>query len=402
MASAANASSQPARHGLRRLPAEGLVSGVCAGIAASAGVDPVAVRIAFLLMTLVGGFGIAVYLLMWVITPADASTGAPGQRGRALVGSLRAALAASAFAFGILVVLRHIGLWPGDRVAGPAILALGGLALVWRQTPAGVGGAPGQHARLRRAGRVGAFILGPLLIAAAVLTLLHAMGTVHDEAHAFIGGTVLFVALTLVFGPWCLRLVRSLADERAHRIREQERAEVAAHLHDSVLQTLALIQKRATDPREVSALARRQERELRHWLFEPNARDVETSLAAALTRAAEEIEELHGVPIEVVTVGDAPLDGRLGALVKAAREAMSNAARFAGAERVDLYAECGDDRVEAFVRDRGAGFELDAVPADRRGVRECIVARMQRHGGRATINSVPGAGTEVELVVELA
>jgi signal transduction histidine kinase len=192
--------------------------------------------------------------------------------------------------------------------------------------------------------------------------------------------------------------VRGLAAERAERVRSQERAELAAHLHDSVLQTLALMQKRADDPREVAALARRQERELRAWLN--GRRPDEASLAAALEAAAQEVEDDHGVPIDVVTVGDVPLGERSAALVAAAREALVNASKFAGPEPISLYAEVEGDRIEAFVRDRGPGFDPAAVPEDRRGVRESIVGRMERHGGRATVHAAPGQGTEVELVME--
>jgi signal transduction histidine kinase len=175
---------------------------------------------------------------------------------------------------------------------------------------------------------------------------------------------------------------------------------VAAHLHDSVLQTLALIQKRATDPREVAGLARRQERELRSWLGERPTAEAGESIAAALERAAADVEERHRVPIEVVTVGDGPMEGRLEALVGAAREAMTNAAKFAGAERVDLYAEVDHGRAEVFIRDRGVGFDTEGIPADRRGLRDSIIGRMERHQGRVSITSELGAGTEVELVME--
>jgi signal transduction histidine kinase len=171
---------------------------------------------------------------------------------------------------------------------------------------------------------------------------------------------------------------------------------VAAHLHDSVLQTLALIQRRASDPAEVAALARRQERDLRAWL-NADATAAADTLHGALVRAATEIEEQHGVEIEVVCVGDRPLDDDTAALAAAAREAIVNAAKFAGAGRIDVYAEASEERAEVFVRDRGAGFDVDAVPADRRGVRDSIVGRMERHGGHAHVRSTPGAGTEVEL-----
>jgi len=209
---------------------------------------------------------------------------------------------------------------------------------------------------------------------------------------------VVFVGTVLVFGPWWVQLSRALTAERAARIRSQERAEVAAHLHDSVLQTLALIQRRADDPREVAQLARRQERELRAWLNEESATGAE-SLVAALRDVAAEVEARHGVAVEVVGVGDCPVDERLAAVVAAAREAMSNAARFSGAERIDVYLEVDDERVEVFVRDRGAGFDRAAVPDDRRGLRESIEGRMTRHGGTARVVTAPGEGTEVELAV---
>ncbi len=207
------------------------------------------------------------------------------------------------------------------------------------------------------------------------------------------------VAALLIL-PLFARLVRSLASERSARIREQERAELAAHLHDSVLQTLALIQKRAEDPREVASLARHQERDLRRWLFERPGEVGGDSVRAALQRAVGEVEELQRVPIEAVIVGDQPLDARLDALVPAAREALTNAAKFAGTDRIDLYAEIDERRVEVFVRDRGCGFDLDQMPDDRRGVRDSIVGRVERHGGRVAIRTAPGEGTEVQLTME--
>ena len=213
---------------------------------------------------------------------------------------------------------------------------------------------------------------------------------------------VVLVAGALILAPWWIRLVRGLADERAERIRSQERAELAAHLHDSVLQTLALMQRRAENPREVAGLARRQERELRAWLNGGRPLGERGTLAAALELAAAEVEEDHGVAVDVVTVGDCPLDPGAEALVAATREAVVNAAKFAGPEPVSVYAEVGEERVEVFVRDRGPGFDPDAVPEDRRGVRESIVGRMRRHGGDAVVHTGVGAGTEVELRLERA
>jgi signal transduction histidine kinase len=296
----------------------------------------------------------------------------------------------------------------GEALVWPLVLGACGLALVWRPTVAVADGEdPGgkltPRGILRRARRIDAprLIVGGLLVAFASAALLHTVGVLHSLGSAV--GAVAIVATLLGLGlaPWVLRLVRSLSSERAARIREQERAELGAHLHDSVLQTLALIQKRAEDPREVAGLARRQERELRRWLLEGPEHGEHDSVAGALERAAAEVEELHRVPIEVVTVGDGPMTGHLEAIVQAAREAMTNAAKFAGSERVDLYAEVEADRVEVFVRDRGVGFDPHAIPADRRGVRDSIIARMERHHGRAGVHSTPGEGTEVELVMDL-
>jgi signal transduction histidine kinase len=209
------------------------------------------------------------------------------------------------------------------------------------------------------------------------------------------------VIIVLVFAPRWLRNSRAVAAERARQARIEERAEVAEMVHDSVLQTLALIQSRADDPAEVKALARTQERDLRARLFgerDPDERPA--SIAAALRTVAAEVEDAHRVKIEVVTVGDGPLDERTTALVAAAREALFNAARHAPDARVSLFSEVGDGRVAAYVRDRGPGFDLEAVPTDRRGVTDSIVARMVRHGGHAAVRTAPGGGCEVELVLE--
>jgi signal transduction histidine kinase len=215
-----------------------------------------------------------------------------------------------------------------------------------------------------------------------------------------LAAVAVMIVLGVIFAPWIVRLVRSLTHERAQRIRSQERAEVAAHLHDSVLQTLAMVQRRAGDPREVATLARRQERELRAWLADRPRPGQGSRLGAALEAAAAEVEEGHGVPVELVTVGDRDLDEDARGLVAAAKEAMVNAAKFGGGSTVDVYVEVSGDATTVFVRDRGPGFDPSAVAPDRRGLRESIVGRMQRHGGQAVIRSAPGQGTEIELQIE--
>jgi signal transduction histidine kinase len=271
----------------------------------------------------------------------------------------------------------------GPEVLWPVLLASAGLSAFWWS------GALNPSVR-RTIGAV-----------AAVVLLFYGGFAVESPGTPVLAGLAGALVITLVVAPRWLRSSRELAAERARKARLEERAEVAELVHDSVLQTLALIQSRADDPGEVKALARTQERDLRARLFgEAGARAEPASIATALRAAAAEVEDSHRVKIEVVTVGDAPLDERAAALVASAREALSNAVRHAQGAPVSLYAEVDDRRVDAYVRDRGPGFDLEAVPADRRGVADSIVARMVRHGGHAAVRTAPGGGCEVRLVME--
>jgi len=343
--------------------AEGRVlAGVCAGIAQALDVDVTLVRLVFALLALAGGAGILLYLALWAHGTWKATW-------------LWAALVLAA---GVLL-LHAVGL--SERaVAGIALVAVG-LALAWRDggkfrldTPLSYGG-------LAVAG------------AGAVLLLGGEGGTTALLAPGAVAG-----ALLLIAGPWLWRLALERDAERAARIRTEERSEVAARVHDSVLQTLALIQRHSSEPRRVAALARRQERELRGWLYEDRPLgDDETSLVAAPSAAAADVEELHGVRVELASAGDCPIDDESGALVLAAREAMTNAAKFSGADEIDVYAEVSGDAISVFVRDRGSGFDRSAVPPDRRGLTESIERRLQRAGGQAAVLTAPGEGTEVEL-----
>jgi signal transduction histidine kinase len=249
-----------------------------------------------------------------------------------------------------------------------------------------------------RVSKVG-FALGLLL--GAGLLFAWANGSLEAVGKVGLAALVVTIALTLVSAPFWIALVRRLGTERVARARSEERSEVAAHLHDSVLQTLALIQKRTDDPEQVARLARRQERELREWLADDRPSRPDERLADALRAAAAEIEDSHGAPIEAIVVGDTALDERTLALVGAAREALTNAAKFASdGGPVRLYAEIDDSDARVFIDDRGPGFDPDAIPKDRRGVRESIIGRMKRYGGRAEIRSEPGDGTEVELRIK--
>lgn len=242
-------------------------------------------------------------------------------------------------------------------------------------------------------------IIGLVLVVTGVVMFRSASDALDVARQGMVATAAVFAGLALIVGPWWWRLTRDLAGERRERIRSQERAEVAAHVHDSVLQTLALIQRSSADPKLVSSLARQQERELRTWLYGRPDPSPDQSVAGALQRVTEEVEDLHRVPVETVEVGDCPLDERLRALLLASREALVNAARHSGAASVSAYLEVEPHQVTVFIRDRGSGFDPDAVPGDRRGISESVKGRMHRSGGSVTIRSAAGEGTEVELVM---
>jgi signal transduction histidine kinase len=346
---------------LRRSEHDRVVAGVCAGIAESIGVDPTLVRLVFTLLALAGGAGVVLYAAAWLAMS--------GKSGIAIVVLLVAAGLA----------LNGLGLSPHIAIA--LVLIGGGFGLIWWRSGSLRPGAP-----LPLAG-LGLIALGVALLLARGVTSSGVL------APAALGG-----ALLLIVGPWLWQLAIERDAERTARIRSDERAEVAARVHDSVLQTLALIQRHAREPGRVASLARRQERELRDWLYGDGDAGAAT-LAGALADAAGEVEELHGVRIELAHGGDVELGDELRPLVLAAREAMTNAAKFSGAEEIAVYADADDERASVFVRDRGAGFDRSAVPPDRRGLAESIEGRMARAGGTATIASAPGEGTEVELVL---
>jgi len=333
-----------------------VLAGVCGGLAARLGVDATLVRLVFALLALAGGAGIVAYLALWVF--------AEGRRTWA---------AALLLALAVAMLLIALGL---SRTAalGATLLVVGLIVILLR------GGS------IRPGGSVP--MLGVALASAGAVIFL---GRNTAPGHLVGPGAVLG-ALVLVIGPW----IWQLTTERTERIRLEERAEVAARIHDSVLQTLALVQRHAGEPARVAAVARRQERELRRWLYGSGV-GAAASLGDALADAAADVEELHGVRIELAAAGDTPLDDSLGQLVLAAREAMTNAAKFSGADEISVYSEEDGDAVSVFVRDRGRGFERSAVAVDRRGIAESIEGRMTRAGGTATITSVPGDGTEVEL-----
>ncbi|MBV9284322.1 MAG: PspC domain-containing protein [Acidimicrobiia bacterium] len=381
-----------------------ILGGVCGGLAEHLSIDARAVRIAFAILALVGGTGLILYAAFWAVVPQGATEAGPARRDRLQRRrpDRNDLIALCVLAGGVVLLVRQSGLWFGDTFVWPVLVAAVGVAMIWHQADesqrrrwAASARAPltDRPARLVAARLAG----GVALVAISVLWLLIARDGLQAATRGLVAVLVAVAGLALLTGPWWWRLVRELSDERWARIRAQEKAELAAHLHDSVLQTLALIQGKANQPREVQRLARAQERELRSWLFARPQPDGTQTLSAAVEAAAAEVEDMHATSIDVVAVGDAPLDERLGAVVAAAKEAMVNAAKFAGVEQVQVFVEVEGDRVTVFVRDRGVGFDPAAVDKDRRGVSESIVGRMSRNGGAAIIRSSPGQGTEVEL-----
>jgi signal transduction histidine kinase len=381
-----------------------LVAGVAQGLATHLAVPLRTVRIAFAVLALFSGFGIVLYLALWAVVPQEPVTAAslPKPRSRRELGIV---LALGAVIVGTVMFVQGVPLIGSNPLLVPLLLAGAGLAVLWSQADTD------QRDRWRRISpferqerttprwvAITRAAGGTALVAAGVGSFLLFSGTLSAARDGLVAAVAVLAGLALLTAPLWWRLVADLTEERRERIRSQERADLAAHLHDSVLQTLALIQRHADSPREVARLARGQERELRTWLYRPEDRQV-SRFAAALEAAAGEVEDAYVVQVESVVVGDAEVDERLGALLQATREALVNAAKHAGVGTISLYAEVEPDEVTVFVRDRGAGFDPDAVRDDRHGVRGSIVGRMHRHGGAAAVRSRPGAGTEVELTM---
>jgi signal transduction histidine kinase len=395
---------------LRRDTADRLAGGVAAGVAAWRGFSVNTVRIVFVLAAVVtGGFGVPLYVAAWLLIPADGQDGSIASRARSdSAGIGLAAALATLFAFVLFVAGVFNEGWPSGW-AWPQVFTVAGLTLIWRNASAEeqatlrrlaepLSGAGAARAD-RRPGRRSAIrltIAGLLVFGGAGW-----LASAHQSLALLrpLGGVLLVIAgLVLLLGPWWLRIARDLVLERQARVRAEERADIAARVHDSVLQTLALIQRRADDPQKVIQLARLQERELRSWLFEGrDPAEVDMTFAAGVRQIQQDVESRYGVPVEAVTVGDCELDESLNALLAAAREATVNAAKWSGASTISLFAEVEPDSVSLVVRDRGKGFDPSAVPEDRKGLAESVHGRMTRRGGTAVVTSAAGEGTKVSL-----
>ena len=381
----------------RRSATDRVLTGVAGGIGERLQIDPVVVRLAFVILTFAGGVGLLLYVAAALVSrkPDPDDPPPPPTTGT------RQAVAIALVLLGVLLLLRQAGLWLGDGIVWPAALVVLGSAVIWTRgdeatrarwlarMPSWIREEDGSRPRIRT-------LVGALVIALGAWAFLSSNPLLDLFDNAPLAVATVLVGFAVIAGPGIWRLVRQASDERRERIRQEERAEMAAHLHDSVLQTLALIQ-RTEDPNEMVALARGQERELRTWLYGKTKPGGEGSLSAALDAVAVEVERAHRTRIEIVMVGDCPLDDGVRALVHACREAFVNAARHSGARGVSAYVEVEDDQVTAYVRDQGVGFSRAAVPTDRHGIAESIEGRMERNGGVAVIDSAIGHGTEVRL-----
>jgi signal transduction histidine kinase len=429
-------SAQPQYRRLYRDPGDRIVAGVAAGLAEHLRAPVTIVRLVFVALLAVNGFGGLLYVALWAVVPVRPD--APRRVTHRRVALQR--LAYGALALGLLILVSDVDGLLGGFPFDPAVVALAavvalGAGIIWHQadpqrrrlgqapesdaapTPAAGAESAQPEAAVaagRRATRVEVepapdrrrFILrvtgGGLLMVVGIIGILGFFAPPNQSLAATLLGLAFallaLVGLVLALAPVLWRMAGQLREERIARIREQERAEVAAIVHDQVLHTLALIQRHAHDPSSVLRLARGQERSLRSWLYRPAASPNER-FAAALEQVAGEVEDAYGIAVETVVVGDADHDERVAALVAATREALVNAARHAKVSTVSLYAEVEDDRLTVFVRDRGVGFDMSTVDPDRHGIRGSIIGRMQRHDGTARVRSTPGEGTEVELSI---
>jgi signal transduction histidine kinase len=404
-----------------------VVAGVASGIGDALQIDPVLVRLAFVVLTLASGLGAILYGLLWVMLPSQSADGQV-RRVRSLDSDtdVTRGLAFGSIVLGAVLLVRRTGVWFPDGLMWPTVLTAAGIAMIWRRVPGtadpqerlrgvserGIAGLGEDVRRFlfddtwsrRSMGRVA---IGGVLIFLGAATFIATSGSLAALRQGFVAAVILFAGMGMLVAPWLMRLSRQATDERRERIRSEERSVMAAHLHDSVLQTLAIIQKKANNPREVMLLARRQERELRTWLYDGTAavHDGPRTLAQAIAAAADSVEADHGVVIEVVQVGDAAASDSVSALVAASREAMVNAAKHSGAAEISVFVEVeptpSGRTAEVFVRDRGKGFDTSVIADDRHGIRDSLVQRMERVDGAARIHSEIGEGTEVQLVLRL-
>lgn len=416
-----------------------VIAGVCSGLAVHLGWPVKNVRLGMILASFAGGAGLVFYAWLWIMVPttdeaarrnarrpaspiapavsqpaqgaaADGGTpagaagpvpdgagvpaGPPWFRARGMRYGKEILLGCGLLLVAGIMIAQLLGVDVSLGTLIPAAAVLGGASIAWMQLDETRRAGLVDKTKADQAGGWGRLAAGLALVVAGVLVMVSGSGSWEQTWLALLASVAVLGGVVLVLLPWALKFWRDLEAERAGRVRETERAEIAAHLHDSVLQTLALIQRRAGNEHDVVRLARAQERQLRGWLFQDPGRE-SGQLSDRIKAVAGEVEDLLGNAVEVVTVGDAAMTEAHEALVQASREAMLNASRHGGGT-VSVYLEASDGQAEIFIKDRGPGFALGDVPADRLGVRESIIGRMKRHGGSAAILSA-GGGTEVRL-----
>lgn len=373
-----------------------MLTGVACGVAEHLQVKPVYLRVAFvvLAMPVFAGVGVLLYVALWAVLPSE--------RGERPWRDRRQWPIFLMLGIGLLAFSAIIGLDGKGMLFGwvAAVVALGA-GVIWHQIKPDADWIDSFFGSNGRSYAIVRLIIGGVLVVIGVIGMLAILVGLSGEGAAEVANSIAFTLIALagsamVFGPLAWRTILQLREEREARVRQQERADVAAMVHDQVLHTLALIQRRSTDAREVTRLARGQERSLRNWLYKPQATAAE-KLQAAVEEAAAEVEDSFAVTVDSVVVGDCDMDSQVAALVAASREAMVNAAKHAGVETISLYAEVEPQLLSVFVRDRGTGFDPEDIDADRHGVRGSIVERMRRHGGTAEVLSTVGEGTEVRL-----
>jgi len=393
----------------RRGVENAILGGVCGGLAIRLGIRERTVRVIFSLLALVSGFGLLLYMLLWFTLPRSGEDRVIAQRILGRRRELHRTLLGLIVVVVTVVILYRLGISDLGIYTWPVLLSAAGIVGIWR------GSSPDERRHLEDLVKSAPLmripaaksrknfwlriLLGSVLILVGLRSLSRLHGVFGGPTPELFGTLIVIVGVLILLAPWWLETLSELSGERRARVRIEERANVAAHLHDSVLQTLTLIERAAGDETAVMRLARNQERELRQWLFEPNrpANDATSTYSSLLHGIEHEIENDYGVKVELVIVGDSDANDALLALIAAGREAAINAAQWSGAGSLSIFAEVESTSVTLFVRDLGKGFDVDAVPSDRQGIALSIRQRMTQHGGTASIKSILGAGTEVQL-----
>jgi signal transduction histidine kinase len=395
---------------LRRGRDNCILGGVCGGFATRLGIKERNIRIIFALLTLIFGLGVLLYMTFWLVLTRSGEEHSIIQQIFQNRREAQIVLVAFIATLILVIALQSTGTQVSDGFGWPLLLSAFASFAIWRGASTDernhltdffnsvpvIGGAFSKS----RKGVVLRVAIGAALVYFGLDQLNNLGGVWGSAGSALFGTAVLVIGVLVLFAPWWLQNVRELTSERRERVRIEERAAMVAHLHDSVLQTLTLIERAAANEGDVVRLARNQERELRQWLFSPETRtNASTSFVGLVGAIEHDVENDYGVRVDLVTVGDCVPDDRVTTLVAAGREAAINAAKWSEAASISIFTEVEPHSISIFVRDRGVGFDLDAIPADRQGIAMSIRQRMSQLGGEAFVTTAVGDGTEVQLVM---